>query len=94
MLVASSFPEPEMRPVRFSLPLAAAIVLFTPLALDAQTTMPASSATTDNGAPATALRQADALREAALRDDTAWQILESLTTEVGPRVAGLSLIHI
>ncbi|MBE2210383.1 MAG: M28 family peptidase [Xanthomonadaceae bacterium] len=77
-----------MRPVRFSLPLAAAIVLFTPLALDAQTTMPASSATTDNGAPATALRQADALREAALRDDTAWQILESLTTEVGPRVAG------
>jgi Zn-dependent M28 family amino/carboxypeptidase len=28
------------------------------------------------------------LRDAAARDDTAWQVLESLTTEVGPRPAG------
>ncbi len=28
------------------------------------------------------------LRDAALHDDTAWSILESLTTEVGPRPAG------
>ena len=34
--------------------------------------------------PVTAAR----LRDQALRDDTAWSILESLTTEVGPRPAG------
>lgn len=34
--------------------------------------------------PATAAR----LRDQALKDDTAWQVLESLTTEVGPRPAG------
>ncbi len=34
--------------------------------------------------PATAAR----LRDAALKDDTAWSVLESLTTEVGPRPSG------
>ena len=34
--------------------------------------------------PATAAR----LRDQALRDDTAWNVLESLTTEIGPRPAG------
>ena len=34
--------------------------------------------------PATAAR----LRDQALRDDTAWDVLESLTTEIGPRPAG------
>jgi len=29
-----------------------------------------------------------ALRDAALKDDTAWNIVEGLTTEVGPRLAG------
>jgi carboxypeptidase Q len=29
-----------------------------------------------------------ALRDQALKDDTAWQIIEDLTTEVGPRLAG------
>ena len=33
-------------------------------------------------------QKAAQLRDAALRDDTAWNVLESLTTEVGPRPAG------
>ncbi len=37
---------------------------------------------------AKALTQAASLRDAALRDATAWQVTESLTTEVGPRLAG------
>ena len=32
--------------------------------------------------------QVAALRDAALRDDVAWEIVEGLTTEVGPRLAG------
>ena len=28
------------------------------------------------------------LRDRALRDETAWNVLESLTTEIGPRPAG------
>jgi hypothetical protein len=28
------------------------------------------------------------LRDAALKDDTAWKITEALTTEIGPRLAG------
>lgn len=37
---------------------------------------------------ARALAQAASLRDAVLRDATAWQVTESLTTEVGPRLAG------
>lgn len=37
---------------------------------------------------AKALTQAASLRDAVLRDATAWQVTESLTTEVGPRLAG------
>src|ERR1700749_2626325 len=33
-------------------------------------------------------QKAAQLRDTALNDSTAWQILESLTTEVGPRPAG------
>src|SRR3546814_8327318 len=29
-----------------------------------------------------------ALRDAALKDDVAWDIVEGLTTEIGPRLAG------
>ncbi|MEA3051285.1 MAG: carboxypeptidase [Sphingomonadales bacterium] len=32
--------------------------------------------------------QAERLRDAALKDDVAWDIVEGLTTEVGPRLAG------
>src|SRR5687767_3245812 len=34
------------------------------------------------------LSAASTLRERALADDTAWRLVESLTTEVGPRSAG------
>ena len=38
--------------------------------------------------PQEAVDTAAMLREQALADDTAWQVTESLTTEVGPRLAG------
>jgi Zn-dependent M28 family amino/carboxypeptidase len=38
--------------------------------------------------PDRALEQAAQLRERALADDTGWKVTESLTTEVGPRMAG------
>jgi hypothetical protein len=38
--------------------------------------------------PDAALAQAAPLRERALADATGWRVLESLTTEVGPRLAG------
>jgi len=38
--------------------------------------------------PDQAMEQAAQLRERALADDTGWKIVESLTTEVGPRMAG------
>ena len=34
------------------------------------------------------MARAAQLRDAALQDDTGWQVTESLTTEIGPRVAG------
>jgi carboxypeptidase Q len=38
--------------------------------------------------PAAAMANAAQLRERTLQDTTAWQVVESLTTEVGPRLAG------
>ena len=38
--------------------------------------------------PEQALARAVELREQALADDTGWKVVESLTTEVGPRLAG------
>ncbi|MEQ4573650.1 MAG: peptidase M28 family protein, partial [Gammaproteobacteria bacterium] len=38
--------------------------------------------------PDKALATAAQLREQALADDTGWKVVESLTTEVGPRLAG------
>ncbi|MBN8261902.1 MAG: peptidase M28 family protein, partial [Xanthomonadales bacterium] len=38
--------------------------------------------------PDVAMAQAATLRTQALADDTGWRVLESLTTEVGPRLAG------
>ncbi|MBL0228793.1 M28 family peptidase [Thermomonas sp.] len=35
-----------------------------------------------------AMARAGQLREVALQDDTGWKVVESLTTEVGPRLAG------
>ena len=34
------------------------------------------------------LQDAAQLRDRALADDTAWKVVESLTTDVGPRLAG------
>ena len=72
---------------------AAACLLVTggglPLAVAAT---PASSASTaappPTRIPDSALAIAAELRERTLQDDTAWQVVESLTTEVGPRLAG------
>lgn len=38
--------------------------------------------------PEDAVKTAAALRDRALHDDTAWNLTESLTTEIGPRLAG------
>ncbi len=38
--------------------------------------------------PDEVVKDATTLRDRALNDDTAWAIVESLTTEVGPRLAG------
>jgi hypothetical protein len=45
------------------------------------------SSTASAAAPSGSTRT-EALREAALKDDIAWNIVEGLTTEIGPRLAG------
>ncbi|WP_140909163.1 M28 family peptidase [Cognatiluteimonas lumbrici] len=65
----------RLAPLLFA--LAASFVLATPAAAQQPTTI--SDA---------ALATAAELRATALRDDTGWQVTESLTTEVGPRLAG------
>lgn len=65
-----------MRTAPLLLALLAALPAFAQQA-DRQTTIPQP-----------ALQAAAQLREQALADDTAWQVTESLTTEVGPRMGG------
>lgn len=48
----------------------------------------AAGAATITTIPDAAVTQAIALRDAALKDKQAYEILESLTTEIGPRLAG------
>ena len=48
----------------------------------------AADAPRDTRIPDAALVNAAQLREQALQDGTAWQVVESLTTEIGPRLAG------
>lgn len=48
----------------------------------------AASAAEPTRIPDAAFETADALRERALADDTAWNVVESLTTEIGPRLPG------
>jgi len=48
----------------------------------------AASATTTTTIPAAAVKTAERLRDQALHDNTAYQVVESLTTEIGPRLAG------
>lgn len=47
-----------------------------------------SAAASDTRIPDAALASAAQLRARALADDTGWKVIESLTTEVGPRLAG------
>ena len=50
--------------------------------------LPAAAAEPATRIPEDALDTAAQLRDLALADDTGWQVTESLTTEVGPRVGG------
>ena len=59
-----------------------------PLLLALAVALPASAAQRDTHIPDASLKVAETLRERALADDTAWKLVESLTTEVGPRPAG------
>lgn len=49
---------------------------------------PAFAATGITTLPPKSLVTAAELREQALKDDTGWKVVESLTTEIGPRLAG------
>ena len=62
-----------------------------PLLLALAVAMPAIAATAtprDTVIADSALATAAQLRDRALADDTGWKVVESLTTEVGPRLAG------
>ncbi|MCL6619193.1 MAG: M28 family peptidase [Thermomonas hydrothermalis] len=50
--------------------------------------LPAQAATPATRIPDTALARAARLQAQALQDDTGWRVVQSLTTEVGPRLAG------
>ena len=56
------------------------------LALSLSTSL--SAAERETRIPEAALATAATLREQALADDTGWKVVESLTTEIGPRLAG------
>ena len=58
------------------------------LALSVALALACSPALAGTVIPQPAISTAEQLRGLALRDDTAWQVVESLTTEVGPRLAG------
>jgi carboxypeptidase Q len=61
---------------------------FASLLLALLATLPAAAAQHETRIPDAALATAVQLRDRALGDDTGWKVVESLTTEVGPRPAG------
>lgn len=61
---------------------------FAPLLLALTLAVPAFAAQRETRIPDAALATAATLREQALADDTGWKVVESLTTEIGPRLAG------
>lgn len=61
---------------------------FAPLLLALLVAMPVAAAQGETRIPDAAVDTAEQLRDHALTDDTGWRIVESLTTEVGPRLAG------
>jgi hypothetical protein len=67
-----------MRPLPLTL-LAASLLLATGIASAADPTTTISAAT---------VKAAEQLRDKAMHDDTGYRIVESLTTEIGPRMAG------
>jgi len=62
------------------------LALASSLALLAAPAFAAPAVTT--ALPPASLATAAQLREQALADTTGWQVVESLTTEIGPRIAG------
>jgi carboxypeptidase Q len=58
----------------------AASAVTLPIAASAQRAVPPAATPVDSGVAR--------LRDAALKDDTAWNIVEGLTTEIGPRPDG------
>ncbi|MCA1715004.1 MAG: peptidase M28 family protein, partial [Gammaproteobacteria bacterium] len=61
---------------------------FAPLLFALAVIAPAAAGHSDTTIPDAALATAAQLRERALGDDTGWKLVESLTTQVGPRMAG------
>ncbi|HEV7269611.1 M28 family peptidase [Pseudoxanthomonas sp.] len=59
-----------------------------PLLLALTLAAPALAAGRETRIPDAALATAATLRKQALADDTGWKVVESLTTEIGPRLAG------
>jgi len=59
-----------------------------PLLLALSLALPAVAAEKATQIAPASLATAAQLREQALKDDTGWKVVESLTTEVGPRLAG------
>lgn len=59
-----------------------------PLLLALLVSLPAAAAQPTTHIPQSALDTAAKLRATALADDTGWKVTESLTAEVGPRLAG------
>ena len=59
-----------------------------PLLLALLAALPAAAAQRETRIPDAAVATAVQLRDRALTDDTGWKVVESLTTEVGPRLAG------
>jgi Zn-dependent M28 family amino/carboxypeptidase len=59
-----------------------------PLLLALTFAVPALAAQRETRIPDASLATAAQLREQALADDTGWKVVESLTTEIGPRLAG------
>ena len=59
-----------------------------PLLLALAVALPAHAQQATTTIPQSALDQVPALRDRALADRTGWNVVESLTTEVGPRLAG------
>ena len=61
---------------------------FAPVLLFALAATSLNAAPRETRIPEAAVATATQLREQALTDDTGWKVVESLTTEVGPRLAG------